>query len=183
MTLTVAELIQAPVMAGAPLLAGRDGVNREITWTAVIEWQAVSFVHPGDLVLTTCIGLDEADVTQFLRELLASGAAAVCVSLLPTGPVTAVPAPVLADADRVGVPLLDLPWEVAFADVNRWVIDEVIRRRYAPDSFARALLGGEGMDGIAAALEVALDRPALIFDGRLQLAASGAWADGRDQTR
>ena len=179
MTLTVAELIQAPVMAGAPLLAGRDGVNREITWTAVIEWQAVSFVHPGDLVLTTCIGLDEADVTQFLRELLASGAAAVCVSLLPTGPVTAVPAPVLADADRVGVPLLDLPWEVAFADVNRWVIDEVIRRRYAPDSFARALLGGEGMDGIAAALEVALDRPALIFDGRLQLAGHGPMAATR----
>jgi hypothetical protein len=68
---------------------------------------------------------------------------------------------------------------VAFADVNRWVIDEVIQRRYAPDSFARALLGGEGMDGIAAALEIALDRPALIFDGRLQLAGHGPAASAR----
>jgi PucR family transcriptional regulator, purine catabolism regulatory protein len=179
MTLTVAELVQAPVMGGAPVLAGRDGINREINWTAVIEWQAVGFVHPGELVLTTCIGLAEPELTQFMRELLGSGAAAVCVSLPPTGPVTEVPAAVIMEADRAGVPLIDLPWEVAFADVNRWVIDEVIQRRYAPDSFARALLGGEGMDGIAAALEVALDRPALIFDGRLQLAGHGPMAGAR----
>ena len=31
MTLTVAELVQAPVMGGAPVLAGQEGVNREIT--------------------------------------------------------------------------------------------------------------------------------------------------------
>jgi purine catabolism regulator len=120
MTLTVAELLAAPVMHGAPLLAGGDGVSREIDWTAVIEWQAVGFVHPGELVLTTCIGLQRTDLIQFARELLASGAAAVCVSLPPDGPVTAVPPEVLADADRLGVPLIDLPWEVAFADVNRW---------------------------------------------------------------
>jgi purine catabolism regulator len=179
MTLTVAELLAAPVMHGAPLLAGRDGVNREIDWTAVIEWQAVGFIHPGELVLTTCIGLQREELSQFVRELIASGAAAVCVSLPPDGPVTAVPPEVLVDADRNGVPLIDLPWEVAFADVNRWVIDEVVQRRYAPDSFARALLGGEGMDGIAAALEVALDRPALIFDGRLQLAGHGPAAAAR----
>ena len=35
------------------------------------------------------------------------------------------------------------------------------------------------MDGIAAALEVALDRPALIFDGRLQLAGHGPMAAAR----
>src|SRR5215472_17585338 len=65
---------------------------REFNWTAVIEWQAVGFVHPGELVLTTCIGLAEPELTQFMRELLGSGAAAVCVSLPPTGPVTEVPA-------------------------------------------------------------------------------------------
>lgn len=58
MTLTVAELVQAPVMWGAPVLAGQQGVNREINWTAVIEWQAVGFVHPGELVLT--LGFERA---------------------------------------------------------------------------------------------------------------------------
>jgi hypothetical protein len=109
MTLTVAELLAAPVMHEAPLLAGRDGLGHDIDWTAVIEWQAVGFVHPGELVLTTCIGLQRSDLIQFVRELLASGAAAVCVSLPPDGQVTAVPPEVFPDADRLGVPLIDLP--------------------------------------------------------------------------
>src|SRR5215468_10116224 len=135
MALTITELLNAPVMAGAPLLAGRQGLERPISWTSVIEWQAVGFIHPDELVLTTCIGLDDPQLTEFLRELVASGAAAVCVSLPPDAPVNTVPASVLADADLLGVPVIDLPWEVAFADVNRWVIDELIQRRYAPDSF------------------------------------------------
>jgi purine catabolism regulator len=173
MTLTVTELLAAPVMARASLLAGRDRLDRPITWTALIEWQAVGIVGPGELALTTCAGLDHARLTAFLRELIASGAAAVCVSLAPDGPVQAIPDAVRADADLAGVPLIDMTGEVGLADVNRWVIDALIERRYGPDSFARALLGGEGLAGIASALEVALDRPALIFDARLALAAYG----------
>ena len=95
-------------------------------------------------MLTTCIGLAEPELTQFMRELLGSGAEAVCVSLPPTGPVTVMPASVIIDADRAGVPLIDLRWEVAFADVNRWVIDEVIQRRYAPDNFAEPCSAARG---------------------------------------
>jgi len=187
MAIPVRELLGAPALGGARLIGGHDGVDREVSWTSVIEWQAVDFVRPGELVLTTGIGLDEPTLTQFLGQLLESDAAAVGVSLPPAEPMAAPPAAAVALADRRGVPLIDLPWDVGFADVSRWVVDELIRRRFAGSidapagihaRFAAVLLGGLGMNGIAAALEAALERAVLVFDARLELAGHGPLAEG-----
>jgi purine catabolism regulator len=187
MAIPVRDLLGAPALGGARLIGGHDGLAREVTWTSVIEWQAVGFVRPGELVLTTGIGLDEPTLTRFLGQLLESDAAAVAVSLSPTEPVAAPPAAAVALADRRGVPLIDLPWDVGFADVSRWVVDELIRRRFAGSidgpagihaRFAAVLLDGLGMSGIAAALEAALERPVLVFDARLELAGHGPLAAG-----
>ena len=186
MAIPVRDLLGAPALGGARLIGGHDGVGREVSWTSVIEWEAVRFIRPGELVLTTGIGLDEATLTGFLGQLLESDAAAVAVSLPPTGPVPAPPAASVALADRLGVPLIDLPWDVAFADVSRWVVGELIRRRFGgsmdgPDAiharFAEVLLGGEGMGGIAGALEAAVERPVLVFDARMELAGHGPLAE------
>lgn len=173
MAIPVRELLGAPVLGGARLIGGHDGTERGVFWTSVIEWQAVRFIRPGELVLTTGIGLDEPTLTDFLGQLLESDAAAVGVSLPPTGCVAAAPPTAIQLADQLQVPLIDLPWDVGFADVSRWVVNELIRRR-----FAGVLLGGQGMNGIAAALEAALERPALVFDARLRLAGHGPLAQG-----
>jgi purine catabolism regulator len=186
MAIPVRDLLGAPVLGGARLIGGERGAGREVSWTSVIEWEAVGFIRPGELVLTTGIGLDEPRLTDFLAQLLRSDASAVAVSLPPTGPVPAPPEASISLADELGMPLIDLPWDVGFADVSRWVVGELIRRRFGgsiegPDAiharFAEVLLGGHGMDGIAAALEAALERPVLVFDARLELAGHGPRAD------
>lgn len=187
MAIPVRDLLAGPALGGARLIGGHDGVGREASWTSVIEWQAVRFIRPGELVLTTGIGLDEPTLTQFLCQLLESGAAAVGVSLPPAEPMPAPPQAAVELADRRGVPLIDLPWDVGFADVSRWVVDELIRRRFAGSidapagfhaRFAAVLLDGLGMNGIAATLEAALERPVLVFDARLGLSGQGPLAEG-----
>lgn len=186
MTIPVRDLLSATALGGARVIGGREGLDREVSWTSVIEWQAVRFVQPGELVLTTGIGLDEPTLTRFLGELLESDAAAVAISLSPDEPVAAPPAPAVKLADRLAVPLIDLPWRIGFADVSRWVVDELLRRRFAGSidgpagihaRFAAALLEGLGMNGIAAALEGALERPVLVFDAGLQLVGYGPLAE------
>ena len=174
-------------MRGSRLLAGHDlAATRCFAWTSVIEWQAVRFVHADELVLTTAIGLDEAMLTTFVHELLQSGAAAICVSLHPSGPVRRLPSALLDEADARGVPVIDLPWATAFADVSRWATDELLRRRRAATSdgpdrgtprFTDILLDGGGPDDVAASVETWLTRPALVFDGAMLLIGHGPMAE------
>jgi len=174
-------------MRGSRLLAGHDvAAKRYFAWTSVIEWQAVRFVNADELVLTTAIGLDEAMFTTFFQELLQSRAAAICVSLHPSGPVRRLPRALLDEADDRGMPVIDLPWATAFVDVNRWAADELLRRRKAATldepapgipRFTDILLDGGDPSDVAATVETCLTRPALIFDGAMLLIGHGPMAE------
>lgn len=186
MTIPVRDLLNAPALGGARLIGGRDGLAREVSWTSVIEWQAVGFVRPGELVLTTGIGLDEPTLAEFLCQLLESEAAAVAISLPPSRPTVVAPEAAVALANQRGVPLIDLPWDVAFTDVTRWVVDELLRRRFAGSidapaefhsRFSRVLRNGLGVAGIAVELEAALERPVLVFDAQFRLGGYGPLAE------
>jgi purine catabolism regulator len=187
MGISVEQLLEAPVMRGSRLLAGHDvAAKRCFAWTSVIEWQAVRFVNADELVLTTAVGLDEPMLTTFVQELLQSRAAAICVSLHPSGPVRRLPRALLDEADDRGVPVIDLPWATAFADVNRWAADELLRRRKAATldvpapgtpRFTDILLEGGGPDDVAATVETWLARPALIFDASMLLIGHGPMAE------
>jgi PucR family transcriptional regulator, purine catabolism regulatory protein len=187
MGISVEQLLEAPVMRGSRLVAGHDvAAKRYFAWTSVIEWQAVRFVNADELVLTTAIGLDEAMLTTFFQELLQSRAAAICVSLHPSGPVRRLPPALLDEADDRGVPVIDLPWATAFADVNRWAADELLRRRKAATldepahgipRFTDILLEGGDPNDVAATVETWLARPTLIFNGAMLLIGHGPMAE------
>jgi purine catabolism regulator len=186
--ISVEELLKAPVMRGSRLLAGQEvAAQRAFSWTSVIEWQAVRFVNPDELVCTTAIGLDEEMLTTFIQELLRSPAVAICVSLHPTGAASRIPDAPLEEADNRGTPVLDVPWEIAFADINRWAVDELLRRRKASTvdeptpnafpSFTDVLLDGGNANDVAAMLESCLTRPVLVFNAALVLTGHGPMAE------
>jgi purine catabolism regulator len=188
MMISVEELLQAPVMRGSRLMAGHEVAGqRGFTWTSVIEWQQVRFVNPDELVFTTGIGLDEVMLLTFLQELLESPATVLCVSLNPTGAAREIPAAALEEADRRGIPVVDVPWEIGFADVNHWAADELLRKRKATalegsvqngfPGFTDVLLDRGSVSDVAAALETAITRPVLVFDASMLLTGHGPIAE------
>jgi len=194
MAMTVRDLLDLPLLAGARVVAG-DGAaaRREVAWVAVIEWPVENFVRPAEIVLTTGVGCDERHFTQLAHDVLNSQAAALCAAFNPDGELTEFPASVVARAGDQGIPLVQLPWALRFADVMRAVVDRLLADRYgggpyAPQrlfgDFAAALLEGRGLGVLAATLERVLRRPVLIFDAELRLqgygdAALGALGSGR----
>jgi purine catabolism regulator len=148
----------------------------------VIEGPVDGFVSPRDLVLTTGLGLGEAGFPQFVDDVAAAGAAALVVAVGDGAPIESVPDDARARGDRHAMPVLELPWEVRFADVLRALTDRLMSARYAatldagdqlPADFADALLAQEGLDAIAEALEAIIDRPVLILDAGLAVTARG----------
>ncbi len=189
-TVGLSEVLAAPPLSRARLVAGATAVAQTtIVRTSVIEREATGFVRPGELVMTTGVGQDEAELRAFLSVLVASPAAAILVSLSPDGPVRAIPQNVIEAADGRGKPIIDLPWEIAFSEVAEW-LEEVHLARAGADvvhaRFTAALLEGHGARGVAAALEATIDRPVLAFDALLQPIAHGPLAEsvlGRDGLR
>src|SRR4051812_17351728 len=186
---TVRDCLGIPPLAGATVVAGEAGLDaRRVRWMTVIEGPVADFVAPGDFVLST--GLDQG--AERLGELVAgvngSGGAALVIAVGDDAPVASVPDDARALADRHAIPVLELPWEVRFADVLRALTDRLMSARYAatldsddqlPADFAHALLTREGLDAIAEALESIIDRPVLILDAGLAVTARGPLAAGR----
>lgn len=123
MSITVRELLQLPHLQ-ASLIAGAEGLEREITWVHTSdlpnpwEWQG-----SGELLLTNGTGMAAEEPAQinFVERLTETGASGLALGLGMSGPPLTDGA--LSTADRLGLPLLGVPFSVPFTAVVRAVAD------------------------------------------------------------
>jgi len=170
----------------ATVVAGGDALEaRAITWGTVIEWPVEEFVAQGEFVLTTGLGCDSAMFTRLAREIAQSGASALCVGVGPSAPFKHVPASVRRVGEQEGLPIIELPWEIRFADVVRRLASVLLVTQFhdvlsedggLPVSFTNALLHPDSLNAIVQAIEEMIRRPAIILDAGLSVIAVGARA-------
>jgi len=111
--LTLAEpLRQARVVAGA---GGLDNVVRSVNVMEVPE--ILEWVHPGELLVTTMYPLhdDRAAIETLIPRLAEKGLAGLAVTV--ESYIERLPSAMLADADRLDFPLVELPPRVSFIDI------------------------------------------------------------------
>lgn len=170
---TVAELLALPGMAGARLVAG-DGVadTMRVRTTSVQELPLDDFVRPGELVMTTGIGLggDPDGLVQFARDVARAGAAALAIA---TGRYIAeVPPSLVSVATEIGLPLIEFPWALRFSEVSEAVLGYVVDRQHAwlrrseevHHLFTRIVLGGSDLPNLCRVIEGLLERPTMVAD-------------------
>lgn len=181
--ITVEEALGLDVMVGARLLAGEQGLGRLITRVNVMEVpDLLPWVRPNELLLTTGYPLRQhGDLAAWIRELDEHGLAGVAVKLHRY--VDRLPDEALAEADRLGLPVLSLPAGLGFDDVMNTVLTLVLNRR--ADTLARAeqvlddlvgvVISGGGLDQVCVGMVRHLADSALVtsMDGRV-LARAGA---------
>lgn len=171
--LTIRRLLTLPLLAEARLVAGEQGVDRDVLWAAVVEIpHAGEWVRAGDLLLTTFYGLrDDEDAQMSLCATLAEKQ--VAGMIVATGQyVTHVPERVRAVADEVGFPIIELPWHVPFEDVVRVVSEHSLNDQYLlykqsliiHQTLTRLVLNGGSLQDVAHELCALLHRPVEIDD-------------------
>lgn len=164
------------------VVAGHDGTRtRCVRWVAIIEGPVEDFVAPGELVLTIGAAHDEAGFIRFASDVAAAGAAALCVCVGKGAPFEKLPTGVLDLGDRLSFPIIELPWEVRFADILRTLADRLLTDRYTvpaagdqlPAGLTGALLRGDGLAAVTEAAETTIGRPVVILDAGLGPLALG----------
>lgn len=154
------------------LLAGSAGVGREVSLVLTTELaNPAEWLSGGEMVLTTGISLPASGRgrRRYLQLLAESGVAAVGFGTGLT--FDAVPDEVVAAAEELGLPLIEVPLRTPFAAVVQRVgsriaeleYDAVLRASRAQPRITRAVVG-EGPRGVAAELARALKAAVVVLD-------------------
>src|SRR5690349_18704594 len=130
--LTVARALTVPPLDQGSVLAGHRGLTREVLWVDIMHAPAEAFVRAGDFVLTTGTDVRQPGVREFLTFLMSSPAAGVALGGPPDIDTRELLSELVPLADRHEFPLVMLPWEVPFADVQKQLLPLVSAPEDAP---------------------------------------------------
>lgn len=169
--ITVGDLLQVPVLRDASVVAGHAGLHRVVRGVNVMEVPDVAqWVRAGDLLFTTGYVLrDDPDLTgRLLPELAARGVAAL--GFKPGRFLSRIPEVMVAEADRLGVPLIEIPFQLSYSDLIHPLMREIVSRQASfleqSDRLHRHLtevaLAGRDLGAVATALGRVISNPVLI---------------------
>src|ERR1044071_9078367 len=121
------EALALPALRNARVLAGVAGLDRTVRYVNVMEVPDIlDWVKPDELLLTTAYPLrdDRAALADLVPRLADRGLAGLAVK--PARYLDAVPEVMLAAAERLSFPLLELPPETALADIINAVLSLIL---------------------------------------------------------
>lgn len=167
----VEALVNGP-LADARVVAGGAGLDKEITWVQVVDHPDIeSWVKEGHLLLSTGYNWPKEELPAFaiVEKLAAKGIAGVVLAVphfLEHFPSASVEA-----AERHGLPLLEIPWEVPFSEITQAVHRELVdqqsralaRSEQIHRELTQAAVSGHSLHDVARVLGQVLDRPVAIL--------------------
>jgi purine catabolism regulator len=127
----VANALKLGSLRGAKVVAGQDGLDREVRWAHVIEIpDPRNAIRAGQLVLTTAFGWprDESALKEMIQAFVATGIAGV--GLAAPKYLEHFPTVMIEEAEASNLPLVEIPWEVRFAQVTQEVNTAIMAEQY-----------------------------------------------------
>ena len=159
-------LVAQPAL-GLAVLAGSDGLDRAVTWAHSIELvDPAPWLRGGELLLTTGLRLpaDPDGQRGYVRSVAAAGVAAIGFGVGLSH--RSVPHAVVATAEELGLPLLEVPLPTPFVAVVRAVTERLAELQYEgvvrasrvqPRMTRAAVRDGSGPAGVLRELAASLD--------------------------
>ncbi len=175
MALSVQEALALDVFKDVRLAAGQAGLRREVRWVHI--WpEVLPWFHGGELLLTTGYSWPAKPKEQrrIVRELAEARLAAILFASGRFFP--RIPRAILAAAERAGLPILEAPAEIAFAEVTEVLNREIIRRQHSVierseqihKQLTAVALEAKELGDICQALSDVIRKPVAIVDAGLR---------------
>lgn len=127
----VIDLLQLPILQGTRVVSGDAGLEQRVRWVHVVDLpDPLPWIDRGMLMLSTGIAWPRSDeeLTELVRRLAERGVAAV--GLAVPHYFSRFPDVMRATADQVGLPLLEIPWEIPFVRITETVHQLILREQW-----------------------------------------------------
>lgn len=176
----------SPLRVGT-VVAGADHLAKEISWVQVVDHPDIeSWVEPGHLLLSTGYNWPKggAQAAALVEKLAAKGTCGVVLAV--PNFVAHFAAETIAAAQRVHLPLIELPWEVPFSSITQYVHRELVDRQSRAlakseqihRQLTEAAATGDSLQDVARVLGQVLERSVQIHSAEGALLAAHAVAQG-----
>ena len=186
MGLTMKDILKIDAMETARIIAGKEGLDREIVWVTVIEvLDEIHLLQKGELLITTAFGL--TDTPRLAEELIPRLVERKLAGLaIQTGYyLNEIPDLIIRQCDRYHFPLIELPKPLKFSELTMAITKRIINRQMETLEYAQriherltqVLLQNQGLPQIAAVLSDLLASPVRILDAHFVLLASAGLAE------
>ncbi|MGA9289569.1 MAG: PucR family transcriptional regulator ligand-binding domain-containing protein, partial [Anaerobacillus sp.] len=180
MGLTVREALQLPEMREIKLIAGKQGIDRDIRWLTIVEvMEDMTRLHEGEFLITTAYGWNEKSETYTnLVDALANRQLSALA--IHTGfYLDVVPIAIIEAANRTGLPLLEIPRTMNFSTVTRSILEQLVNKQLSMLAYAQRIqdeltslvLQNAGFSAITDALSRLLCSNVSIYDANHALIA------------
>ena len=187
-----AEVLKLPSMASGIVVAGKEGSDRQVIWSHVVDVpDPVQWMRPGFLLLTTGYSWpqDESRQRRQIADLATAGVAGVILAVPKF--VDHFSEAARAQADASSLPLIEIPFEVPFAQVMEELHRSVMLEPYAiierseqiHRALTRAAARDATLDELASELSALIDRSVTFEDTAGKLLASASIGDQLDDVR
>ena len=127
--MTISDFLNLPNFSDLNLLAGKNGLDRELTNVTVVDTpDGTNWLNGGEFVITTAYMLhEEKDLLEFLQVLHEKQAAGVGIK--ENRYITTIPEAALKMADELNLPLISVPEAYPFVDIINPVLTQIISRQ------------------------------------------------------
>lgn len=165
--------IRETVLREARIVAGNENLDRVIAWVHMVDHpDIVQWVKAGELLLTTGYNwpTDAAASRHLVGELAKVGLAGVVLAVPQFR--NHFPAEAIEEAQRVGLPMLELPWDIPFSQVTHEILAKIInfqagvieRSEQLHRALTNAAVAANSLSDIAATLNTLLGRRVIFTD-------------------
>jgi purine catabolism regulator len=178
--LTVRELVDE---VGLELAAGQAGGDAPVRWVHITELDdPTPWLSGGELLLTTGLRLDGAKKQRDFVKLLSAHHLAG-LGLGVGFDHKALPKPMLEEAERLGFPVFEVPYELPFIAITEKAFARLVNEQYEVlrrvtsihKRLERLVLEERGLDQLVRALAAAIGGAVAVLDSRGQTMALAAF--------
>lgn len=178
MALTINEVMNLPIMNTSRVKTAKHSLeSKYVEWVSVIEMPVENFVRQNEFVLSTGVGCenDPERFVKFVSDVYESGASALAVAL--GRHVFDIPVKVAQFADEKDFVIIEVPWEVRFADITQMILDtinnarqqELKRSEVTQQHLIDLILRGKGLSDIANYVWRQIRQPVVITDQKAHI--------------
>lgn len=175
--MTISEFLQLPNFPDLRLLAGENGLQREVSTVTVVDTpDGTNWLSGGEFVITTAYMLkdDSNELLPFLRTLHQRGAAGLGIK--ENRYIRTIPGEALLLADQLRLPLISIPEKYPFVDIINPVLTQIIDQQAYQLSQANMIhkeflslaINNDSIPDILRALSLILGIPCAFADTRFK---------------
>jgi len=170
--MNLSTAMKLPPLAGAHVVAGARGLMKDISWVQVVDHPDIeSWVDEGHLLLSTGYNWPKKGkkATLIVEQLVAKGVCGVVLAVPHY--LDHFPPESLEAATRLGLPLIEVPWEVPFSTITQAVLrglldsqgEALARSEQIHRQLTEAAVAADGLQDVAKVLGTVLSRSVAIM--------------------